>query len=146
MGNLVRITAPYPFCSNFGGDPELAFSGSAGFERSGGVEVDCSGVSGPIDIAEAADLRFRAKSHARLCGRAGNLCSQHGIAYLGFERVSAGVASYRHSVSRPIWRAISTRADFVRALARFYVVTGKETMARRRCSRKPVSKTPSINR
>ena len=31
-----------------------------------------------------------------------------GIAYLGFERVSAGVASYRNSVSGPIWRAIST--------------------------------------
>ena len=42
-----------------------------------------------------------------------------GIAYLGFERVSTGVASYRNSVSE---------ADLARniALARYYVVTGKE--------------------
>jgi methyl-accepting chemotaxis protein len=50
-----------------------------------------------------------------------------GIAYLGFERVSAGVASYRHSVSEAdLARNIDRELISYRALARYYVVTGKE--------------------
>jgi len=50
-----------------------------------------------------------------------------GIAYLGFERVSAGVATYRKSVSEAdLARNIDRELISYRALARYYVVTGKE--------------------
>jgi hypothetical protein len=50
-----------------------------------------------------------------------------GTAYLGFERVSAGVASYRNSVSEAdLARNIDRELISYRALARYYVVTGKE--------------------
>jgi methyl-accepting chemotaxis protein len=50
-----------------------------------------------------------------------------GIAYFGFERVSAGVAGYRHSVSEAdLARNIDRELISYRALARYYVVTGKE--------------------
>ena len=50
-----------------------------------------------------------------------------GFAYLGFERVSAGVASYRNSVSEAdLARNIDRELTSYRALARYYVVTGKE--------------------
>jgi methyl-accepting chemotaxis protein len=50
-----------------------------------------------------------------------------GIAWLGFERVSAGVASYRHSVSEAeLARNIDRELISYRALARYFVVTGKE--------------------
>ena len=50
-----------------------------------------------------------------------------GIAYLGFERVSSGVATYRKSVSEAdLARNIDRELISYRALARYYVVTGKE--------------------
>ena len=50
-----------------------------------------------------------------------------GIAYLGFERVSAGVASYRNSVAEAdLARNIDRELISYRALVRYYVVTGKE--------------------
>jgi methyl-accepting chemotaxis protein len=50
-----------------------------------------------------------------------------GIAYLGFERVSAGVASYRNSVSEAdLARNIDRELTSYRELARYFVVTGKE--------------------
>ena len=50
-----------------------------------------------------------------------------GFAYLGFERVSAGVASYRKSVSEAdLARNIDRELISYRDLARYYVVTGKE--------------------
>jgi methyl-accepting chemotaxis protein len=50
-----------------------------------------------------------------------------GIAYFGFERVSAGVASYRNSVSEAdLARNIDRELISYRALASYYVVTGKE--------------------
>ena len=50
-----------------------------------------------------------------------------GIAYLGFERVSTGVASYRNSVAEAdLARNIDRELISYRALARYYVVTGKE--------------------
>ena len=50
-----------------------------------------------------------------------------GIAYLGFERVSAGVASYRNSVlEADLARNIDRELISYQALARYYVVTGKE--------------------
>jgi methyl-accepting chemotaxis protein len=54
-----------------------------------------------------------------------------GIAYLGFERVSAGVTSYRNSVSEAdLARNIDRELISYRALARYYVVTGKEDDAK----------------
>jgi methyl-accepting chemotaxis protein len=50
-----------------------------------------------------------------------------GIAYLGFERVSAGVWSYRNSVSEAdLARNIDRELISYRGLARYFVVTGKE--------------------
>jgi methyl-accepting chemotaxis protein len=50
-----------------------------------------------------------------------------GIAYFGFERVSAVVASYRNSVSEAdLARNIDRELISYQALARYYVVTGKE--------------------
>jgi methyl-accepting chemotaxis protein len=50
-----------------------------------------------------------------------------GFAYLGFERVSAGVASYRKSVTEAdLARNIDRELISYRSLARYYVVTGKE--------------------
>ena len=50
-----------------------------------------------------------------------------GFAYLGFEGVSAGVASYRKSVSEAdLARNIDRELISYRGLARYYVVTGKE--------------------
>ena len=50
-----------------------------------------------------------------------------GIAYLGFERVSTGVTSYRNSVSEAdLARNIDRELISYQALARYYVVTGKE--------------------
>ena len=76
-------------------------------------------------------LRFRAKVllgfAAVLAVSAGSL----GIAYLGFERVSAAVASYRNSVSEAdLARNIDRELISYRALVNYYVVTGKEDDAK----------------
>jgi methyl-accepting chemotaxis protein len=50
-----------------------------------------------------------------------------GFAYLGFERVSSGVASYRQSVQEAdLARNIDRELISYRSLARYFVVTGKE--------------------
>jgi methyl-accepting chemotaxis protein len=50
-----------------------------------------------------------------------------GFAYLGFERVTSGVASYRQSVSEAdLARNIDRELISYRSLARYYVVTAKE--------------------
>jgi methyl-accepting chemotaxis protein len=54
-----------------------------------------------------------------------------GIAYLGFERVSVGVALYRGSVSEAdLARNIDRELISYRGLARYYVVTGKDDDAK----------------
>ena len=54
-----------------------------------------------------------------------------GIAYLGFERVSTGVASYRNSVvEADLARNIDRELISYRGLARYYVATGKEDDAK----------------
>src|SRR5450631_1445965 len=54
-----------------------------------------------------------------------------GIAYLGFEHVSAGVATYRNSVSEAdLARNIDRELISYRALAHYYVVTGTEDDAK----------------
>ena len=54
-----------------------------------------------------------------------------GIAYLGFERVSAGVKAYRNSVAESdLAQNIDRELIAYRALARYYVATGKEDDAK----------------
>ncbi len=54
-----------------------------------------------------------------------------GIAYLGFEHVSAGVVAYRNSVSESdLAKNIDRELIAYRALTRYYVVTGKEDDAK----------------
>ena len=72
-------------------------------------------------------LRFRAKIMLGFAIVLAISVASMGIAYLGFERVSAGVASYRNSVSEAdLARNIDRELTSYQALARYYVVTGKE--------------------
>ena len=93
-------------------------------------------------------LRFRGKVMLGFAVVLAISAVSMGIAYLGFERVSAGVASYRNSVSEAdLARNIDRELISYRALARYYVVTGKG----RRCQggagrRGAASRTPSISR
>jgi len=72
-------------------------------------------------------LRFRAKVMLGFAVVLTISAVSMGIAYLGFEHVSVGVASYRKSVSEAdLARNIDRELISYRALARYYVVTGKE--------------------
>jgi methyl-accepting chemotaxis protein len=72
-------------------------------------------------------LRFRAKVTLGFAVVLTISAVSMGIAYLGFERVSAGVALYRNSVSEAdLARNIDRELISYRELARYYVVTGKE--------------------
>jgi methyl-accepting chemotaxis protein len=72
-------------------------------------------------------LRFRAKVMLGFAVVLAISAVSLGIAYLGFERVSVGVTSYRKSVSEAdLARNIDRELISYRALARYYVVTGKE--------------------
>jgi methyl-accepting chemotaxis protein len=72
-------------------------------------------------------LRFRSKIVLGFAVVLAIAAASMGIAYLGFEHVSAGVGSYRHSVSEAdLARNIDRELISYRALARYYVVTGKE--------------------
>jgi len=72
-------------------------------------------------------LRFRAKVMLGFAVVLAISAISMGIAYLGFERVSVGVTSYRKSVSEAdLARNIDRELISYRALARYYVVTGKE--------------------
>ena len=72
-------------------------------------------------------LRFRAKIQLCFAVVLAISAASLGIAYLGFEHVSAAVASYRTSVSEAdLARNIDRELISYRALARYYVVTGRE--------------------
>ena len=72
-------------------------------------------------------LRFRAKIMLGFAVTLAISTASMGFAYLGFERVSTGVASYRKSVTEAdLARNIDRELIFYRSLARYYVVTGKE--------------------
>jgi methyl-accepting chemotaxis protein len=76
-------------------------------------------------------LRFRAKIMLGFVVVLAISAASMGIAWLGFERVSAGVALYRNSVSQAdLARNIDRELISYRALARYYVVTGKEDDAK----------------
>src|ERR1700682_921154 len=72
-------------------------------------------------------LRFRAKVMLGFAVVLTISAVSMGIAYLGFEHVSVGVASYRKSVSEAdLARNIDRELISYRSLAHYYVVTGKE--------------------
>ena len=72
-------------------------------------------------------LRFRGKIMLGFAVVLAITAVSMGFAYLGFEGVSAGVASYRKSVSEAdLARNIDRELISYRGLARYYVATGKE--------------------
>jgi methyl-accepting chemotaxis protein len=72
-------------------------------------------------------LRFRGKIMLGFAVVLAITAVSMGFAYLGFEDVSAGVTSYRKSVSEAdLARNIDRELISYRGLARYYVVTGKE--------------------
>src|ERR1700716_3025558 len=76
-------------------------------------------------------LRFRGKIMLGFAVVLAVSAVSMGIAYLGFERVSSGVATYRNSVSEAdLARNIDRELISYRAMAQYYVVTGKEDDAK----------------
>lgn len=72
-------------------------------------------------------LRFRGKVMLGFSVVLAITAISMGIAYLGFERVSSGVATYRNSVAEAdLARNIDRELISYRGLARYYVVTGNE--------------------
>ena len=72
-------------------------------------------------------MRFRAKIMLGFAVTLAISAASMGFAYLGFEHVSTGVASYRKSVTEAdLARNIDRELISYRSLARYYVVTGKE--------------------
>jgi len=72
-------------------------------------------------------LRFRAKIMLGFAVTLAISAASMGIAYLGFERVSASVDSYRRSVTEAdLARNIDRELISYRSLARYFVATGKE--------------------
>ncbi|WP_213772120.1 HAMP domain-containing methyl-accepting chemotaxis protein [Bradyrhizobium sp. dw_78] len=72
-------------------------------------------------------LRFRGKIMLGFMAVLVISAASMGIAYLGFEHVSSGVASYRKSVSEAdLARTIDRDVVLYRGLAQYYVVTGKD--------------------
>jgi methyl-accepting chemotaxis protein len=78
-------------------------------------------------LAKLPVLRFRGKVMLGFAVVLTLSAASMGIAYLGFERVSAGVATYRNSVTEAdLARNIDRELISYQALARYYVVTAKE--------------------
>jgi len=76
-------------------------------------------------------VRFRAKIILGFAVVLAISAASLGIAYLGFERIASAVASYRNSVSEAdLARNIDRELISYRALAKYYVVTGKEDDAK----------------
>ena len=76
-------------------------------------------------------LRFRGKIMLGFAVVLAISATSMGIAYLGFERVSTGVATYRTSVSEAdLARNIDRELISYRALARYFVVTAKDDDAK----------------
>ncbi|HSY56611.1 MAG TPA: HAMP domain-containing protein, partial [Bradyrhizobium sp.] len=76
-------------------------------------------------------MRFRGKISLGFAVVLAITAVSMGFAYLGFEHVSAGVAAYRASVSESdLAQNIDRELISYRALARYYVATGKEDDAK----------------
>ncbi|MGA7998040.1 MAG: HAMP domain-containing methyl-accepting chemotaxis protein [Bradyrhizobium sp.] len=86
-----------------------------------------SGVGSQSASSKLPSLRFRGKVTLGFAVVLAITAVSMGIAYFGFERVSSGVRTYRTSVSEAdLARNIDRELISYRALARYYVVTGKE--------------------
>ena len=107
---------------------KLTLPGTAGVRKKTGAQVGSLKRVRPQSISlRLPTLRFRAKVMLGFAVVLAISAISMGIAYLGFERVSAGVATYRKSVSEAdLARNIDRELISYRALARYYVVTGKE--------------------
>jgi CHASE3 domain sensor protein len=72
-------------------------------------------------------LRFRGKIVLGFAAVLVISAASLGIAWLGFERISDGVMSYRHSVAEAdLARNIDRELISYRSLARYYVVTARD--------------------
>jgi methyl-accepting chemotaxis protein len=97
----------------------------------GGFQVGSLKRIWPSTSLRFPTFRFRAKIMLGFTVVLAISAASMGIAYLGFERVSAGVASYRNSVSEAdLARNIDRDLTSYRGLARYYVATGKEDDAK----------------
>ena len=111
-----KFTAFYPFCSSF---PhrirELAFPVLLVFREKTGVEVGLSKRVWPQSISlRLPTLRFRGKIMLGFAVVLAISAASMGIAYLGFERVSAGVALLpQQRVGSRSGAQYRPRADFV---------------------------------
>ena len=95
-----------------------------------GAEVSESGHVGR-QFLKLPHLRFRAKILASFAAVLAISAVSLGIAYFGFERVSAALASYRNSVSEAdLARNIDRELISYRSLVRYFVATGKEEDAK----------------
>ena len=122
---LPGFTRPYPFRLKFAHRIGGWASRCLFFRTKTGCDVGFLKRSG--SSFKLPTLRFRAKIMLGFAVVLAISAASMGFAYLGFERVSAGVASYRHSVSEAdLARNIDRELISYRALARYFVVTGKE--------------------
>ncbi|MDB5501842.1 MAG: methyl-accepting chemotaxis sensory transducer [Tardiphaga sp.] len=82
-------------------------------------------------VSKFPALRFRAKVTLGFAAVLAISALSMGLAYVGFERVSSGVVSYRTSVAESgLARNIDRELTAYQALTRYYVVTGKEDDAK----------------
>ena len=85
----------------------------------------------PSALPKLPALRFRAKIVLGFAVVLGISAASLGIVYLGFERISDGVMSYRTSVAEAdLARNIDRELISYRSLARYYVVTGRDEDAK----------------
>jgi hypothetical protein len=84
-----------------------------------------------VRLLRLPPLRFRAKVSLGFAVVLGISAVSMGLAYLGFERISAGVVAYRTSVTESdLARNIDRELTAYQGLTRYYVVTGKEEDAK----------------
>ena len=86
--------------------------------------------TGPFSI-KFPTLRFRAKIMLGFAVTLAISAASMGFAYMGFERVSSGVASYRSSVTEAdLARNIDRELISYRSLARYFVLTARDEDAK----------------
>src|SRR5438477_8636943 len=128
-----KFTRPYPLCPSFRHGPGARAARLRGVgTQDGGFEVGLLKRVWPQSLSpKLPTLRFRGKVMLGFAVVLAISAASMGIAYLGFEHVSAGVAAYRNSVSEADRaRNIDRELISYQALARYYVVTGKEDDAK----------------
>src|SRR4029077_5433212 len=109
----------YPFCSCFRRrTSEARASGGADRWKAAGRP----GMGSKSVLAKLPALRFRGKVMLSFAVVLALSAASMGMAYLGFEAVSGGVATYRNSVTEAdLARNIDRELISYQALARYYV-------------------------